>query len=164
MEAKGDVSKLETRRDIKGRQQPARKPRDLKKEQRARAIRKLQNRDGLPSADELMNASDDKLEEIFSAQSMIDRLREEKRALEIKVAGLESEVEELRGRLKAGGDMSFPEFQIAIKKYEETVEVQRGIIARLENEKLRAGVGPPPADDGLDIPGFLDRTTQGAAS
>jgi len=74
--------------------------------------------------------------------------------------------------------MSFPEFQTAIKKYEETVETQRGIIAerdakiaRLENENtsLRAGAAAspaaPPADPGEmpPIPSFLDRTKQRAA-
>jgi hypothetical protein len=89
----------------------------------------------------------------------IEELQAEKHRLEIKVAGLESEIEELRGKLKAGGDMSIGEFQAAIKKWEETVETQRGIIARLENENahLRARVGPPPPDDGLDIPEFLQR-------
>jgi hypothetical protein len=63
--------------------------------------------------------------------------------------------------------MSFPEFQTAIKKYEETVETQRGIIAdrdriiaRLENEiaNLRAGVAAPPAADGLDISKYRRRS------
>ena len=87
----------------------------------------------------------------------VDELQAEKRRLQIKILGLESEIEELRGKLKAGGDMSIGEFQLAIKKWEETVEVQRGIIARLENENahLRAGVGALPADDG--IPEFLRR-------
>jgi hypothetical protein len=90
----------------------------------------------------------------------VEKLEAEKRLLKLKVAGLEREVEELRGKLAArAGDMSIGEFQVAIKKWEETVEVQRGIIARLENEnaKLRAGGAAPPLDDGLDIPECLRR-------
>jgi hypothetical protein len=88
----------------------------------------------------------------------VDELQAEKHRLEIKILGLESEVEELRGKLKAAGD-TIGEFQLAIKKWEETVEVLRGIIARLENEnaKLRAEAGAPPPDDGLDIPPCLRR-------
>jgi hypothetical protein len=81
---------------------------------------------------------------------------------DFKITGLESEIEELRGKLATGtgGDMSISEFQIAIKKWEETVETQRSIIARLENEnaKLRAGVAASPADDGLDISECLKRS------
>jgi predicted nuclease with TOPRIM domain len=93
-------------------------------------------------------------------------LQAENRRLKNKVAELEREGEELRAKL-AGGNMSTNEFLTAIKKWEDTVETQRGIIARLENENasLRARVGaPPPADDGLDIPGFLlvENRKQGA--
>src|SRR5262249_54446502 len=82
-------------KDGKARKQPAK--RDLEKERRARAVRKLQGRDGLPSAEEITNADDDKLEEIFSAQAMIDRLREDLRTAEIKIVALESENAELEG-------------------------------------------------------------------
>jgi len=73
----------------------------------------------------------------------VHELEDKARRLEIANEGLRSEVEELRGKLAAtggGGDMSISEFQAAIKKWEETVETQRGIIARLENENatLRA--------------------------
>ena len=44
-----------------------------------------------------MNTDDDKLPDIFSATSIIDRLREELRVAEIKIAGLESEIEDLKG-------------------------------------------------------------------
>ena len=139
----------------KGRK-PSRRPR-----KRAKGAEPSPQTRGPPPRDDI---GPDSAAEAERLRVVVEELQADKRRLEIKIRGLESEVEELRAKLKAGGDMSFPEFQIAIKKYEETVEVQRGIIARLENEKLRAGVGPPPADDGLDIPGFLDRTTQGAAS
>ena len=61
----------------------------------------------------------------------------------------------------ASGDMSIGEFQVAINKWEETVETQRGIIARLEHElaNLRAGVAAPPDDD-LDIPAAQRRAAR----
>ena len=99
----------------------------------------------------------------------VEKLEAKKRCLEMKVAGLESEIEELRGKLATGtgGDMSISEFSTAIKKWEDTVETQKNIIRDLQNEnaKLRAGVAAPCADDGLGIPKFLDRSKQtGAAS
>jgi hypothetical protein len=82
----------------------------------------------------------------------VEELQAQVRQRDFKITGLESEIEELRGKLVTGtgGGMSNSEFQTAIKKWEETVEVQRGIIARLENENanLRAGAAAPPADDG----------------
>lgn len=90
----------------------------------------------------------------------VEELQTEKRRLEFKITGLEREIEELRGKLATatGGDMSISEFQAAHKKWEDTVEAQRGIIARLEKENatLRAVVAAPP-DDGLDIPPPLRR-------
>jgi hypothetical protein len=104
--------------------------------------------------------------EIARKDAEIERLRGIQRHLEKKITGLESEItgleselEELRGKLATG--MSFPEFQKAIKEWEETVEAQKNIIRDLQNENanLRAGVGPPPADDGLGIPEFLRRAS-----
>src|SRR5262245_7110654 len=98
--------------------------------------------------------------EIERRDARIEEIEYAKRQLEIRITGLEREIEELRGKLATGtgGDMSISEFQTAIKKWEETVETQRGIIARLENENasLRAGVAAPPDDD-LDIPASLRR-------
>jgi hypothetical protein len=92
----------------------------------------------------------------------VEELQVDKRRLELKVAGLERELEDLRGKLatETGGDKSIGEFQVAIKKWEDTVETQRGIIARLEKEntQLRAEAAAPPADDGLDIPECLRRS------
>jgi uncharacterized protein YukE len=90
----------------------------------------------------------------------LHELENKTRTQEITIEGLRSEIEELRAKLATGtgGDMSISEFQTAIKKWEEAVETQRGIIARLENENanLRAQVAAPPDDD-LDIPASLRR-------
>jgi Protein of unknown function (DUF3102) len=85
-------------------------------------------------------------------RARVEELQADKRRLEIKIVGLESEIEELHEKLAAtgtGGVMSSSEFQAAIKKWEDTVETQRGIIARLENENatLRAKGAALPDDD-----------------
>jgi hypothetical protein len=86
----------------------------------------------------------------------IEELQAQVRQRDITIEGLRRDIAELQ---KTSGDpMSVSEFQATIRKWEDTVETQRGIIARLENENatLRAGVGAPP-DDGLDIPASLRR-------
>jgi hypothetical protein len=144
----GRIPHVETHTDSKGRKQPSSKPSRAGKRNKP----KPKPRDDIDATS---------AGEIARKDAEIDELRNAKRQLEIKVAGLESEIEELRGKLATGtgGDM-FSEFQIAIKKWEETDETQRGIIARLENEnaKLRAGVAASPADDGLNIPEYLKRS------
>jgi hypothetical protein len=132
--------------DTKDRKQPSSKRKPTTKPQAAPADDHVQAiRDGTakrnrpsmgqpePPAREDLGATS--AGEIARKDAEIDDLRNAKRQLEIKVAGLESEVEELPGKLATGtgGDMSISEFQTAIKKWEELVEVQRGIIARLEN-------------------------------
>jgi hypothetical protein len=195
MEAKGEVSRLDTRIDAKGVKQPATK---LGRARAAKhfcwqcgrrgkvgevqehrfpaygdadiwlhetcivAFTEQQQREAVarpPSRDDI---GADSAAEAARLRVVVHGLQAEKRRLELKIRGLESEVEELRGKLKAGADMSIGEFQVAIKKWEETVQVQRGIIARLENDnvKLRAGVSPPPADprDPGPFPAFLLRS------
>jgi DNA-binding Lrp family transcriptional regulator len=103
LEEAGGVSKLDTRIDTKGRKQPATKrkqpkPRDVKKERRDREVHKLQNRDGFPSPEECDRMNDQEMAEAFSSGKIIDRLREELRAAEIKIVGLEAEVEDLKAQ------------------------------------------------------------------
>jgi hypothetical protein len=150
----------------KGSKQPSSKPRGAG--QIGEAAKAAADKPEPPPRDDVGATS---AGEIARKDAEIEQLRNAKRQLEIKIAGLESEIEELRAKLAAGtgGDMSASEFQTAkewedtAKKWEETVETQRGIIARLEkeNEQLRACL--PPSDPG-PVPAFLDRTKQGAAS
>jgi hypothetical protein len=88
-----------------------------------------------------------------------EELERENRRLMGENIALRSELKELKA---TGGDMSTGEFQTAIRKWEDTVETQKNIIAHLEKEnaKLRAEAAAPLADDGLDLPGFLDRAKQ----
>jgi hypothetical protein len=179
MEGRGQIDHVEKRKDTKGRAQPSSKPRKAGKLAKGgephHQKRKATGTTGDPVGQSLADQGIDKhlaeqrddiaptsAGELARRDAELEELRAAKRQLEIKIAGLESEVEELRGKLATGtgGDMSISEFQTAIKKWEETVETQRSIIARLENEnaKLRAGVAAPPADDGLDIPECLKRS------
>jgi hypothetical protein len=149
LEAKGDVERRSTSIDTKGRKQPARKP-----SKPSKAGKRTPGDDII--VDELLDEADQAAAppaerkpkprddigaastgELARKDAEIEQLRNDKRLLEIKVAGLESEIEELR---KTGGDMSVSEFQAAIKKWEETVDVQRGIIAQREaaNSALKA--------------------------
>jgi hypothetical protein len=113
------------------------------------------------------NVGADSANEAERLRVCVERLEADKQRLEIKILGLEREIAELRRKLAArAGDMSTGEFQTAIKKWEDTVETQRSIIARLENENasLRAGAAAPPADDGLDIPEYLRRDKREATT
>jgi hypothetical protein len=158
--------------DTKGRKQPARK---AEKKSDRRVTRRPTVGDMLidEMLDEAAKAAADKPKpkprddvgadsraEAERLRVCVEELQTEKRRLEFKITGLEREIEELRGKLATatGGDMSISEFQAAHKEWEDTVETQRGIIARLEKENatLRAVVAAPP-DDGLDIPPPLRR-------
>jgi len=176
MEAKGDVSKLETRTDTQGRKQRSSKPRKAKRSKVAASpppptadaqtirdaaatrIRALRSPQISPPPSSPRDDIGTSQSEAARLQVCVETLQAEKCRLELKVAALEREIEELRGKLATatGGDMSINEFQTAIKKWEGTVETQRSIIARLEKEnaKLRA---TSPLDDGLDIPEELRR-------
>jgi hypothetical protein len=144
----GRIPHVETHTDSKGRKQPSRKPSKAGKKSTKPKPRNDVGADSRREAERL--------------RVRVEELQAQVRQRDFKITGLESEIEELRGKLATGtgSDMSISEFQIAIKKWEETVETQRSIIARLENEnaKLRAGVAAPPADDGLNIPECLKRS------
>jgi hypothetical protein len=147
MERRGQIAHVETHTDSKGRKQPSRKRRARKKSTKPKPRNDI-------GADSRVEAE--------RLRVRVEELQAQVRQRDFKITGLESEIEELRGKLATGigGDMSISEFQAAHKQWEEAFETQRGIIARLENEnaKLRAGAAAPPADDELDIPERLKRS------
>jgi len=177
-EATGEISPVEKRvgkdgksRKSPSRKPPARKPRKAKPakvtepppqvsdevlQQRAAAAERICGLMGIakPAIPDRNDIGPDSASEAGRLRARNEELERENRRLMGENIALRSEIKELKA---TGGDMSIGEFQTAIKKWEDTVETQRGIIARLENENatLRAGVGPPPADDG--IPEFLRR-------
>jgi hypothetical protein len=157
--------------DTKGRKQPSSKPRkamrasgtdppqpsDEVPQQRAAAADRIRGLMGVAKpAPDRGDIGPDSAGEAGRPRARNEELESENRRLKGENIALRSEIKEL----KATGAMSITEFQTAIKKWEDTVETQRSIIARLENEnaKLRAEVArPPPPDDGLDIPEILLR-------
>jgi hypothetical protein len=154
----GSIPHVVTRTDTKGRKQPACKSRKGGRAKGAEPTAPIGQSQPPPRDD----IGPDSRAEAERLRVRVDELQADKRRLEVKIRGLEGEIEDLRAKLKTGGDMSIGEFQVAIKKWEETVATQRIIIAHLENEnaKLRAEVAAPPTDDGLGIPDFLDRSKQ----
>jgi hypothetical protein len=76
--------------------------------------------------------------QVEALRSANEKLTQDRRALQDKIERLQA------GTAEPGGTLS--EFQAAIKKWEDTVETQKGIIAKLQNENasLRAGVDAAP--------------------
>jgi len=179
MEARSEIPNVSTRTDSSGRGQPARKTRkptrppaappptaDGQAIRDAAATRVQAPVSGQPEPQAALKPLADDIgpngvAEAERLRVRVEELQAQVRQRDIKITGLESEIEELRGKLATGtgGNMSISEFQTAIKKWEDTVETQKNIIRDLQNEnaKLRAGVAAPPPDDGLDIPKNLLR-------
>ena len=109
MEATGDVSKLDTSTDTKGRRQPVHKARatapKARLSERAVAVKTgvailATEVTAAPSSSATVAARDDigpdSAGEIARLNARIDELQAEKRQLEIKVVGLRSEIDELK--------------------------------------------------------------------
>ena len=160
MEATGDVSKLDTRTDSKGRKQPARKtttkPPPVSEEvlqQRAAAAERIRALMGGKTRDDIGPASND---EITRKDARIEELQADKRRLEIENIGLRSEVEETKAVRKPEGEGEGSELGNLLRAWDRASQGAR--------EKFKARVGlvavEPPAkvmDDGLDIPECLRR-------
>jgi DNA-binding Lrp family transcriptional regulator len=131
MEKAGDVSKLDTRVDSKGRKQPAKK---RERPPHGKETPELQRAVAAPAklikAQRALQTPED------SAPSIIDGLREKLRAAEIKIVGLEAEIEDLK---RENADL----------------------LAQLEAAKA---VEPLAGHDPGPIPDFLRREPKGAAS
>ena len=154
MEATGDVSKLDTRTDSKGRKQPARKtttkPPTVSEAAAAERIRALM---GGKTRDNIGPASND---EITRKDTLIEELQTDKRRLEIENIGLRSEVEETKAARKPEGEGEGSELGNLLRAWDRASPGAR--------EKFKARVGlvavEPPVkvmDDGLDIPECLRR-------
>src|SRR5262249_15718640 len=104
MEAKGDVSNLETRTDTRGRNQPSSKPRKAKRARGGAPPPQLSNealqptaeqphglmgRPALPPRDDI---GPDSASEADRLRVSVEELQAEKRRLEIKITGLEHEI------------------------------------------------------------------------
>jgi hypothetical protein len=165
MEAKGDVSKLDTRRDSKGRKQPAKKKRtpaapnnsndDVQtvRQAAAKRIRALMAGQK-PEASARDDVGPTSTAEIARKDSEIEELRNAKRRLEIKITGLEGEITELKTRCEPA---SAARCEICREKKRAT---QRSVFVCdfcAEIHQLETVKAAPPADNGLEIPACLDR-------
>jgi ParB-like nuclease family protein len=166
MEAKGEVSKLDTRTDAKGVKQPAKKPRSRAPKPKRlsdaeinqiydAAERRMAAAEQPPRAEPPLrdDVGPDSASEAARLRSCVEALQADKRRLEMKVEALEREVEDLR-RENAG--------------LRESLEQASGKFIKLSGEfvELRDRMGRPalpavlpPADPGEmpPIPKILQR-------
>jgi hypothetical protein len=160
MEATGDVSKLDTRTDSKGRKQPARKtttkPPPVSEEvlqQRAAAAERIRALMGGKTRDDIGPASND---EIARRTRSSRNCKPTSADLKIENIGLRSEVKETKAVRKPKGEGEGSELGNLLRAWDRASQGAR--------EKFKARVGlvavEPPAkvmDDGLDIPECLRR-------
>jgi hypothetical protein len=159
MESTVQVGQLDKRvgKDGKVRKQPSSKPSKARKRTLADDIidEVVFGKTAKAAADKPKPPDDigaDSRAEVERLRERVEELQAQVRQRDSKIAGLEREIEELRAKLATatGGGMSVSEFEATHKRWEESFEVQRGIIARLENEnanlraKLAGDPGPFP--------------------
>jgi hypothetical protein len=153
-ETTGEISPVEKRvgKDGKARRRPAQKPPKAKRAKGAEPSPQMGPPE--PPRDDI---GPDSASEAGRLRARNEELEREARRLEIENKSLRRDVEDLR-RENAG--------------LRESLEQASGKFIKLSGDflELRDRIGRPaspaalPTDDGLDIPSFLDRTTQGAAS
>ena len=150
LEKAGDVETVTTSIDTKGRKQPSRKTR--KPQPREADAVKCE-----PSTLMRDDVGPTSGAEIARRDAAIEELHNAKRRLEIENEGLRSEIVELKGAATAA-----PESKSASRCsicHEKKQAVQRPVfICNDCVHTFEVGeAAPTPADDGLDIPGFLRR-------
>jgi len=178
MEAKGDVSKLDTRKDSTGRTQPARKPKTPNVEpidaeaaaasggaqpaksgwsrerwKRHRAKKKHRHKQSEPKpADDI---GTDSMSEAERLRVRNEELENEKRRLEIENTGLRSEIKELKAEREPTSETGC----CSICREKRRTVLRRVFICDrcAEIHELEHVEAAPPADDGLDIPQYLRR-------
>jgi len=168
-EAGESVPVAEVKRVVERHRQPAKRsnrpkvpdpppPSDEVLQQRAATAERIRALRGIakPAIPEIPDRNDigpDSASEAGRLRARNEELERENRRLMGENCALRAEVRELRA---AGGKMSITEFQAAIKKWEDTVENQRGIIATLQRELDELRTHLAPGDPG-PLPAFLDR-------
>jgi ClpX C4-type zinc finger/ParB-like nuclease domain len=104
MEAKGDVSKLDTRTDSKGRQQLAHKPTTRSKKRRRdiddRLAEKLETSKAGNEPKSRTDIGPDSAGEANRLRARIDELQTEKRRIEIENGGLRGEIDDIKAARK----------------------------------------------------------------
>ena len=145
MESKGDVSTLDTRTDSRGRQQSAHRAPSAAKSgktgNKGEPVLDLKAQP-TPTRDDIGHDSGSEIERL---RARVDELTADKRRLEIKITGLESEIAELREPASATRCQICREKKPATRRSVCVCDFCAGI------HEL------PRADDGLDIPPKLRR-------
>jgi hypothetical protein len=149
MERRGQIAHVPTRTDTKGRKQPAKKaptsrPKPANKPKNAPADSKARDDIGPASAGEAERL-----------RVRVEELQADKRRLEMKVAGLESKVEEAKAAAK-----SAPESKTASRCsicHEKKQAVLRPVFICDNCVDIYEVREAAPPDDGLDIPQSLRR-------
>jgi len=137
LEAKGDVSKLDTRQDTKGRKQPSRKPSGLDRraaEMHAHLAQRLAEHNGREN--ERLTV------ENLTLKAKVEKLEHKARLDERMITGLRSELAQTKEELAKAN-----------------AELDEIVVAQANDD-----VPPPAVDDGLDIPDYLDRRPKTAAA
>jgi len=141
MEKAGDVSKLDTRRDTRGRKQPSKK-------------KVAEGKKPKPSQREL-EAKQAHIDELEAAREHDNDLAEQLQAAKIKIAGLESEIEEAKAAAKPAPRSKS---RCSVCREKKLAVLRSVFICDRCVEIHEIGEAAPPADDGLDIPEFLPRS------
>jgi hypothetical protein len=167
-ETKGDVSKLDTRRDSKGRKQPAKKP------QRAAAnatgAEKTSNKNNAakpsgaantapaspttPARNDVGSASTSEAERLRARN---EKLENEKLLLEIENTGLRSEIEEAKAAAKPA-PKSKTASRCSICHEKKRAVLRPVFICDNCVDIYEVREAAPLPDDGLDIPEYLRRS------
>ena len=158
LEAKGDVSKLDTRSDTQGRKQPVKK-RAAKgaTANRKTAAAKTEEAEALAAreakAQTLQDVGENSAGELARLNARVDELQNEKHRLEIKNIGLVSENDELR----AAGSRPGGNLEHARRLYAEELRKlpQPERVKEIQNLCIAGNV------DGLEPPAFLLRAQNG---
>lgn len=144
MEAAGDVSKLDTRRDTKGRKQPARKPPSKKKPSKATKVPRPRDGPDSTSEAERLRARSKELENI---KRRLKPVPDDAAALYCSFCGRSQH----EGRVLVTDGRDVQPTCIC----DQCV----GLCVEIITERKGATGAVPAADDGLDIPPFLVRGT-----
>jgi hypothetical protein len=165
METRGQIAHVETRTDTKGRQQPAKKARPTSASRKPNTTKAP----APPTKEARDDIGESSTAEAARLQARIEELQAEKRQLEIKLKGYESEVEELRaGRLPSGlAEKLDPLLETLFeqgRKNQVTMSVFAVMIAVTKLERLLIEHGiMPPSRRSEDPQGYIRLLQQRAA-
>ena len=168
MERRGQIAHVETRTDSKGREQPASKPRKAGKLAKATGGHQPKGQRVTRGPDAPATLADQGVDKHLTEQrddiglssaselarkdARIEELQAEKRQLEIKITGLQSEITELKTRREPASAS-----RCSICHEKKQVVLRPVFICENCVHIYEVREAAPPADDGLGILACLDR-------